>query len=568
MRYIICNIWYMKSRKTCISPLRGTLSLVLAALALALAASCASGRDAAAPEARASLAADTPEQLAQQNMLVDAKTQQMNGNTDKAMALLHAVLDKDAHCAAACYEMARLMASTQRLDSAVHYAERAKALSPSNEWYSLLAATLYQATNQADKLAREWESIVKLHPNKEEYYYELSNAYAAAGKTAKAVEALNRLEGLIGITEEASMQKQKLWLQAGKEKEAIGEVEALAKAKPKETKYNRILAQTYMKTGDLKKAKRHYDQVLANDPDAEYIHISLAQYYKAAGDNEQAYRELKEEFSKPELDCETKAMLLSSFYTKEEFYTTQASHVLDLLETSSPQCKDDLLFLLYTGEMLYVQGKYDAAAGKFKASIALDSSVYQTWANLLVCLYNSDTAGKETAAYALRAQRLFPMQNLPYYLLANTAFRDKDYEEAIRQLGQNEKVGFSDVYMEAQTYQMMAECYHELGNDGKTFAYYDKLLALTPNDTFALNNYAYYLALSGTRLEDALRMIEKAVEMKQNSSSFFDTYAWVLFKMGRYKEARVQMERSLKLEDSPSDTQKEHWKAILEKSNE
>ncbi|MDY5969747.1 MAG: hypothetical protein SPJ13_07040 [Bacteroidales bacterium] len=556
--------------KTCnILLLRRSLLLACAALAVAVAAGCSAGKDVSPSRSGRQIVAErTPEELALQNMLVDAKTQQANGATAEAEKTLRALLAKNATNDAACYEMARLMAGAQRMDSAVLYVERAKALNPQNVWYRLLAATLYQAMGQADKQAREWEAVVELRPDEEEYYYELSNAYAKAGKETKAVEALNRLERMIGVSEPLSLQKQRLWLNAGREKEAIAELEALAKARPKEKKYNSMLAETYMKVGNLKKAKYYYDQVLANDPDDEFVHISLAQYYKVAGDDEQAYRELKKGFANPALDCKTKMRLLMTFYTKEEFFVTHAQYVYDLLGPAMNQCEDSVEFTLYYGELLMNQRRYAAAAEKLKETIARDSSKYEIWESLLVCLANSDTVGNETALYARRAQALFPMHNLPYYLTALDAYRKKDYEEAVKQLSQSEKAGFTNGYLESQTYGLLAESYHKLGQNDKVFAYFDKMLDLNPNDTLTLNNYAYYLAVSGTRLEQALQMIEQALKWKPGDISFLDTYAWVLFKMGRYKEAREQMEKCLKLEKNPSETLREHWKAILEKSHD
>jgi len=46
---------------------------------------------------------------------------------------------------------------------------------------------------------------------------------------------------------------------------------------------------------------------------------------------------------------------------------------------------------------------------------------------------------------------------------------------------------------------------------------------------------------------------------------YLDTYAWVLYKLGRYKEAEKQMKKCLDLEENPSDANLEHYEAIINK---
>ena len=560
----------MESMKNCTFPFRARLLRVALALALvALAAGCAAGKGATAAQGPQGKAVATPAQLAAQNQLVDAKTLQLTGNAAAAEAQLRTLLAQEPRCAAACYELARLMAADQQVDSALHYAQRAVGLEGGNVWYRLLLASLYEATGQHDRQAQQWEAIVTQRPEQARYYYELSNAYARAGHTSQAVGTLNRLQDLVGVTEEVSLRKQALWLQAGKEKEAIAEVEALAQAMPHDKKYHSILAETYMKAGNLKKAKQQYDQVLAQSPDDEYIHISLAQYYKAAGDHEQAYQELKTGFAHPALDCKTKVRVLTSFYTPEEFHATLSKYAYDLLEDAVAHCADSGDFALLHGEALMRQRRYGEAARKFAGALAADSTRYEVWEAMLICLISDDSVTAQLASYARRAQALFPMHTLPYYAAATAAYRDKDFGKASNLLQRAELQGFTNGYLQRETYMMLVECYHEMGDIHSAHSYAQAALDLNPDDTIVLNNISYYLIEDEgwqEYVEEALEMIERAVELAPNNATFLDTYAWVLFKMGRYQDARKQMEKCLRLSPNPSDTLKEHWRQISERA--
>lgn len=507
-----------------------------------------------------------PTQLALQNMVADGAMQQQIGDVAAAMKTYRQILSKDPAYGAANYEMAQLMYGLLRMDSAVVYAERAVDSDLRNVWYRLQCAALYRVTRQQKKLTAEWETIVKQHPTTLEYYYELSNAYLMGNDYRHAIGTLNRMEKIIGVTEAVSLQKQKIWNAAGQPERGNEELERLAKAMPQHSKYDAILAESSMKAGDYKKAKTYYDKVLAADPDDEYIHISLAQYYKLTNDPEQAYRELKKGFANPKLEQSTKMQILTSFYSEQEFYGTYSRYAFDLMNDAMRGNTDSLAALPYAG-VLMRQEKYGEAAEQFKTFLAKDSTKYEAWEALLIC--ESEIEGHETEMVRLaqRASAMFPLQTLPYYIQGVYHYRQKDYAKAEEMMKRCETLGFPKGYLERETYSLLAACYHEQGRNKETFECYDKVLAKQPNDPGTLNNYAYYLAISGERLEEARTMIEKALGQAPNNINALDTYAWVLYKMGHYDDAKKQIERCVKLSEQQggaSDTVKEHLREIDE----
>ncbi|GEM_PF-1711463 len=63
-----------------------------------------------------------------------------------------------------------------------------------------------------------------------------------------------------------------------------------------------------------------------------------------------------------------------------------------------------------------------------------------------------------------------------------------------------------------------------------------------PGDPFALNHLAYLFADRGVELEEALALIRQALEQRPFSGVMQDTYGWILFRSGRYEEARKALE--------------------------
>jgi tetratricopeptide (TPR) repeat protein len=78
-----------------------------------------------------------------------------------------------------------------------------------------------------------------------------------------------------------------------------------------------------------------------------------------------------------------------------------------------------------------------------------------------------------------------------------------------------------------------------------------------------LNNYAYYLSLDNQDLERALAMSEKTIKAEPKNATYLDTYAWVLYKLGRYQEAKKYMDKVFKYDKNPNGANYEHLGDIL-----
>ena len=95
------------------------------------------------------------------------------------------------------------------------------------------------------------------------------------------------------------------------------------------------------------------------------------------------------------------------------------------------------------------------------------------------------------------------------------------------------------------------------------YGYYRKGLKYDPDNSMILNNYSYYLSEKDEKLSLADKMSEKACELSPNNPTYLDTRAWVLFKLGRYEEAKTLMQQALALDQSGSDELSLHYGDIL-----
>ena len=88
-------------------------------------------------------------------------------------------------------------------------------------------------------------------------------------------------------------------------------------------------------------------------------------------------------------------------------------------------------------------------------------------------------------------------------------------------------------------------------------------LRLNPRDATALNNYAYYLSLRNARLNDAAKMSKESLKIRPNEGTFLDTYGWILYQQGNYREALEYIRKAVDANPNEADpTLWEHLGAV------
>ena len=114
----------------------------------------------------------------------------------------------------------------------------------------------------------------------------------------------------------------------------------------------------------------------------------------------------------------------------------------------------------------------------------------------------------------------------------------------------------------------IADLYYELGEKEKMYKQYDRVLRNDPENSYVLNNYAYFLSVDNIRLDEALKMSAITIEKEPNNATYLDTYAWILYKLGRYKEAKKWMGKVFSYDKNPGGINYEHYGDILYKLGE
>lgn len=90
--------------------------------------------------------------------------------------------------------------------------------------------------------------------------------------------------------------------------------------------------------------------------------------------------------------------------------------------------------------------------------------------------------------------------------------------------------------------------YERLDRIGEAEADLRRLVEQDPENADALNALGYTLADRTERYEEALALIERALELKPDTPAIIDSMGWVLFKLGRAQEAVPHLRRAFELQ--------------------
>ncbi len=478
---------------------------------------------------------------------------QLAERPQEALSAYEAVLSQRPDHAAACYAIASLKAGQQKWSEAIVYGEKAARLEPDNLWYKVLLAQVYRLTMQLPKAVETLGQLRKMDSSNLDFAYQQSDLYLAQGDMASALRVYDELERMFEPCDEWSMQKYKLLMSQGRTAEARAEIEKISAYVPGEPKYYEILAQMSSKAGDYAAAYRYYQKILALKPDDAYTYASLADYYRKTGEEEKALTALTRAISLQGLDDDTRLALVSTFFNDRQGYEPTPREMglyAGLLDTLLQMYPENARLHFIKGLYDWQQDRPETALTYLEQSLRLDPKAYNTYA---VFLYVSQAVQdwSKIIDYAGEALRLFPESTIFYVYLTLAYYNTDDCtnsiaygEQALKRLPY---VAGPDHDQWGQLlYGCVGECYFKNGRYTDYMRVMDEAMRTFPDDAFLKNNYAYQLSLMNTRLDEAARMAQQACRQEPGYYSFWDTYAWTLFRTGDYAAAYAAIRNALR----------------------
>ena len=485
------------------------------------------------------------------------------GNNGQALEFFSKALQIDPDDPAALFEKAKLLATYGKTAEAYELVKKATVLDGNNKWYKVAYGKIAQQEGKYEEYVKAYEELTEQYPNDLNFLNELAYAYVFTGNYRKAAVEYDKIEAQVGITEPLILQKVKIYSQLGDEQSGVKEYEKLISTNPQETRYYALLAEYCSQNKMDDKAIWAYQQIEKINPDDPYVHISLADYYRKRNSYQKSFDELMLGMENKQLELQTKIKLLSTYYSGslDEIQKKQALEVSQILIKVHP---DDPMAKSLYASLLFQNEEYKQARELTAEVLKQDSLNYAIWEQMLFCdMYLSNH--KQLAYESDKVIDLFPNQPLPYLMNGIAYYQLKQYEKAANSLETGKEFVAGNQNLLEEFYNYLGEIYYQQKNYDACFLAYDKVLSINPSNSIVLNNYAYYLSLQKLNLSKAEQMARHAVNLDPKNVNNIDTYAWVLYQEGNYKQALKWQNEAIKNGGDTNGTVLKHYGKILEK---
>ena len=463
--------------------------------------------------------------------------------------------------AASMYELSEQYSNAGRIEEAFNMIQKAAKIEPENKWYQMRLGLFYRNLEQYNDFIKLYEKLTQKYPEDPDMLSELIDAYLVTENYSKALEKMDLLEQQVGENEFITEQRLQVFKRQGNTKKVVSELEKLIEQNPDNIRYYGLLASFYAENGKIKEAIKTYEKIEEINPEHPYINVSLLELYDMTGDKDKAFDELLAAIRNKNLDITTKANTYDYWMNKNQGASNIDEQARLCGEAFVETHPDNKLGYLILGSCYFIEENAVKSKELYQKVLTIDSTDFFGWQNLII----SESRLNENEAvrdHAVAALKYYPMQPVFYWYagVANAVMENN--EDAISYLEKGRRYT-SDKMQMSEFDAFLGDIYHQQGEEDKAFDAYDRTLRNNPDNALVLNNYAYYLSLRGERLEEALEMAIHANELVPDNVYYTDTYAWVLYKLGRYKEAEKIMKKCLGLEKNPSGANLEHYGDIL-----
>lgn len=450
-----------------------------------------------------------------------------------------------------------------------------------DSWVTL--GRLYAGTNDSSDAEKAYNSALALDSDNDEALTGLALIYSNNGETAKAIEKLKAAtdkspnpRSLMILAEAyrnekdfknaADAEKRALEMQPENEQlarrladdlffsdqydEALKVYGELASHNPKEIGYLLRMADIYGAKQDYAKAHEMIDKAKTLDPSDEDPRRAEVRIYKMEGKVDQAIGSLKSllDDTAKKVYSKDEQKERAEFYEELWMLDNQAKHYpeaveaakqMSVLKDSGPLIETHIIetYRTYAKDLPSALREADAALKKFPD----ESEVVAEHAYVLGDMGKTDEAAKE-----LRGLLNGPKDRETLLALAQIYEQGKRFDEAGKAVDEAEKLSTSDDE-KVQIFFMRGALLERQKKYDASEESFRKALALNPDDVGTLNYLGYMLADRNVHLDEASKMIQRAVELSPNTGAYLDSLGWVYFRRGKLTEAEQVLIKAVDL---------------------
>ena len=447
----------------------------------------------------------------------------------------------------------------------------------------LLLGQLYTLGHDTPHAEEQFKAAQRIDPSSEDVVLNLARLYSDSGDTSRAIAVLSA----VPADDRTAKMDYALGMSYDQLKENKNAIDAYDKAfeiEPDNLDAERGLAQALLNDNQLAPALKHFEAISVADPQDAQTYLRIAEIERRQGHFEQALSTLKKAkvLASDSLEVSyNEAMIDDSLGHYDEATQTlqslvkQASHPDG--QYSEAEKNNRSIFLDRLANVYREQDKTEQAVQSYQLMVAMGGEYAERGYQGQVDAYRDGKQYDKATQVSQQAALAMPKDKSVQLMLAGQLADTGKPEEGIRLAKAQLQGNASDRDVNLQLAQIYTrlrrwkEAADEIDAadalstkpDDKIYIYflrgalderqkhYDsaeeqfrKILAIDSNNSMTLNYLGYMLGDRGVKLDDALAMVQKAVQLDPQNGAYLDSLGWVYFKMGQYALAEANLRKA------------------------
>jgi predicted Zn-dependent protease len=488
----------------------------------------------------------------------EALKQKILGNAGDALKYLEQCIKINPLSDAAFYQIAQISVQHGDFENGKAFAKRAYEIEKGNLWYMTMLGDIYLQEKKLDSAALYYDKAVLAFPENDQLKMTAGSIYSEKGDFGKAADIYSGLERKYGTGNNVTVLAVRNLLNAGQVDEAEEKVQYVLNDNPENILFNGILAEIYKNKGDRKRAEVIYEKLMNIDSSNIRTIGSLTDFLLEGKEYDDCLKLVNgiligDQFSRDDI-----ISLFSKLLDNGELIRQKGTEIDVMLRVLENSHSSDPVIVMIRPELYQKLGRAEDAANRLEEIIVRFPDNYMAWERLLL-LYSDMRKYDRLLVLGKECSTKFNMSYVAKVLYASAAMEKKQYDIALDELNKAKILSGSQDELVAQVLSMQADIYYRKKEFAKSFETFREILKKNPEDMIVLNNYAYFLAEQNQDLKEAERMIRIVIEKEKSNGTYLDTYAWVLFKRGKFKEASKVMEELMAKDKNEDSEWFEHY---------
>lgn len=457
----------------------------------------------------------------------------------KALALYEAAYNLDPNPFLGGKMLVAKAQAGQRAE-ALFEAQKMTLLYPTDAHLRLFYGELLAQSNELAKAAEQLEKAIDLNPELENTYLLLTQVYQNQKDTAKAIVVANDLVKTIPGSVAGWSQLSRLYLMSHRYKEALVPAKRAWEMQSTNPQLTQIYAVTLQLNKQTAQAIRMYEQLYQMDPSDEDLTARMVELYRELGNLESALGLLMEMEAKdtsqrrPVLQMQ-RAILLWELKRNQEAQT--------LLETVMKRYPE-------SDRVRYLAGFAAERTNQPNRAIEIyqsvpDNSSLKIEAEMRTLLILQQLKKWDLVLAQARKVREMPQLSWEVYGILAGVYGDMGrYQEGMEVA----KIGYEKNQTKPRLLFLKGVYLEKLGEISECIKTMKEVIAIDPANSSALNFLGYLYAERGENLEEAEKLIVRALQLKPNDGFYMDSLGWVYFRKNDLPKALKYTEQAAKIE--------------------